>query len=89
MTVPAPVADFQAAAEALRDAAFAPGATTVTLPAATVNAFANWLDDAGDDAEQLGAPNPLALIAAVQVLYPGLNLSGWCPVDDHDAEPTP
>jgi hypothetical protein len=89
MTLPAPVADFQAAADALRDAAFRPGVTTVTLPAAVVNAFANWLDDAGDTAMALGAPDPIALIAAMQVLYPALNLSGWHPIDAPDVDPTP
>lgn len=85
MTHPTPVADFQAAADVLRDAAFQPGATTVTLPAAVANAFANWLDDAGNSAEELGAPDPIALIAAMQVLYPTRNLSGWCAVDGQDA----
>lgn len=85
MTRPAPVADFQAAADVLREAAFRPGATTVTLPAAVVSAFANWLDDAGNSAEELGHPDPIALIAAMQVLYPARNLSGWCPVDSQDA----
>ncbi|MER6778427.1 MULTISPECIES: hypothetical protein [unclassified Streptomyces] len=89
MTIPAPVADFQAAADALREEAFRPGVTTVTLPAAVVNAFANWLDDAGSSAEQLGAPDPIALIAAMQVLYPARNLSGWHPIEDPDADPTP
>jgi len=79
MTRPTPVADFQAAADALREEAFRPGATTVTLPAAVVSAFANWLDDAGNDAEEIGAPDPLALIAAMQVLYPTYDLSGWHP----------
>ncbi|MET9467410.1 hypothetical protein ABZY44_21905 [Streptomyces sp. NPDC006544] len=89
MTLPTPVADFQAAADVLREEAFRPGVTTVTLPAAVVNAFANWLDDAGASAEELGAPDPIALIAAMQVLYPDRNLSGWQPTDDHDARPTP
>ncbi|MER7734137.1 hypothetical protein ABTX80_24925 [Streptomyces erythrochromogenes] len=84
MTLPTPAADFEAAATVLRDAAFAPGATTVTLPAPVVNAIANWLDDAGSTAEQLGAPDPIAQIAAVQILHPHLNLSGWCP-DTHPA----
>lgn len=78
---PTPAADFRAAADVLRDAVFRPGVETVTLPAAVVSAFANWLDDAGSDAEQLGAPDPVALIAAMQVLYPNRNLSGWCPVE--------
>lgn len=78
---PTPAADFRAAADVLRDAVFRPGVETVTLPAAVVSAFANWLDDAGNDAEELGAPDPLALIAAMQVLYPSLDLSGWHPID--------
>lgn len=72
MNLPTPVADFRAAADTLRDAAMAarPGTDTVPLPLSVVHAFANWLDDAGNDAEELGAPDPMALIAAVQVLYP-------------------
>jgi len=84
MTLPPSVADFRAAADALRDAAFRPGVKNVTLPAAVVSAFADWLDDAGSDAEELGAPAPGALIAAMQVLYPDLNLSGWHPVEGDD-----
>ncbi|MFE2324641.1 hypothetical protein ACFXD5_12100 [Streptomyces sp. NPDC059385] len=73
--IPTPLADFQAAADTLRDAALAASTDTVPMPVSVVHAFANWLDDAGNDAEQLGAPDPMALIAALQVLYPSLPLA--------------
>jgi hypothetical protein len=75
--IPAPVADFRAAADTLRDAAMAaqPGTDTVPLPANVVHAFANWLDSAGSDAEDRGGADPMALIAAMQVLYPTLPLA--------------
>lgn len=88
MSIPTPVTDFQAAADKLRDSAIAarPGTDTVPLPLNVVHAFANWLDDAGNDAEAAGAPDPLALIAAMQVLYPNLPLASGALAADEDSE---
>ncbi|NXY99813.1 hypothetical protein HYE82_36700, partial [Streptomyces sp. BR123] len=78
------VADFRAAADTLRAAALAarPGARTVPLPVNAAHAIANWLDDAGLTAEDAGAPDPIALIAALQILYPDHALASGAL--DHD-----
>ncbi|MGW4505748.1 hypothetical protein ACWENO_14020 [Streptomyces sp. NPDC004436] len=84
MNLPTPVADFQAAADTLRDTALAapPTTDTVPVPISVVHAFANWLDSAATDTEQLGAPDPLALITALQVLHPTLALASGAPEQD-------
>ncbi|MFF1341097.1 hypothetical protein ACFVYT_24790 [Streptomyces sp. NPDC058290] len=70
MTVHPPATDFRTAADALRDlipeGAFE--AEAVPLQASVVHAFANWLDDAASDSEEIGAADPVALIAALKVL---------------------
>lgn len=83
-TIPTPADDFRTAADTLRDAAMAarPGANTVPLPINVVHAIANWLDDAGNDAEQIGAPDPIALIAAMQILHPSSALASGAQADN-------
>ncbi|WP_412078994.1 hypothetical protein ACLF6K_37255 [Streptomyces xanthophaeus] len=88
MNLPTPAADFRAAADTLRDVALAsrPGDGTMPVPLSVVHAFANWLDDAGNDAEELGAPDPMALIAAMQVLYPSRALASGALASDGEAD---
>lgn len=86
--IPAPVADFQAAADTLRAIALSapPGARTVPLPVNAIHAIANWLDDAGLTAEDAGAPDPIALIAALQILYPDHELASGALTHDDETD---